>query len=254
MRANRNAYRVIDDDNADTAENLSASSPSLMVEETGVENNVLEDADIVLKNEEIHLRRCIISNESLPKSKLLRLVLSPENILTPDVTEKLPGRSIWLNPNPDILALADKQLIKKAQKIYQTKVDMALPLAPFVTQALQRQIMQLLSLMRRAGQVLQGKDKITIWLKNAKNTHKKAFLLAMRPISSLQDGQKIIRLAQTCNVEIIEGLPEQVACDSFNRANVSFLLTIDGGLMQKLLPLINKYLLVNEADSKQVIK
>ncbi len=241
MRANRNAYRVIDDENIDArnnADNNAALLPSSMLEDT------------VLENETAHLRRCIISNQSLPKSSLLRLVLSPENILTPDVTEKLPGRSIWIVPHPDILALADKQLIKKAQKIYQTKVDMATPLAPFVTKALQRHITQLLSLMRRAGQVLQGKDKITIWLKNTKNNHKKAFLLAMKPISSLQDGQKIIKLAQTSNIEIIEGLPEQIACDSFNRANVSFLLTIDGGLMQKLLPLINKYLLVNEVDKK----
>ena len=246
MRANRNAYRVIDDENADALKdidgNLSALLPSPVLENT------------MLANEEAHLRRCIISNQSLPKSSLLRLVLSPDNILTPDVSEKLPGRSIWIAPNADILALADKQLIKKAQKIYQTKVDMATPLAPFVTKALQHHITQLLSLMRRAGQVLQGKDKITIWLKNTKNNHKKAFLLAMKPISSLHDGQKIIKLAQICNVEIIEGLPEQIACDSFNRANVSFLLTIDGGLMQKLLPLINKYLLVTEADNKQVIK
>ncbi len=239
MRANRNAYRVVDDGNADSNDNLSAAASPM------VENNVLEEA---------HLRRCIISNQSLPKSKLLRLVLSPDNILTPDVAEKLPGRSIWIAPNPDILALADKQLIKKAQKIYQTKVDMPTPLASVFTQALLRQITQTLSLMRRAGQALQGKDKITIWLQNAKNTHKKAFLLAMKPISALQDGQKIIRLAESSNVEVIENLPEQIGCDSFNRANVSFLLTVDGGLMQKLLPLINKYLLVNEADNKQVMK
>ncbi|MCH9852017.1 MAG: DUF448 domain-containing protein [Alphaproteobacteria bacterium] len=235
MRANRNAYHVID--NGVAADDVMPAAPSAFA----------------LADKDENLRRCIISNQSLPKSSLLRLVLSPENILTPDITEKLPGRSIWITPNAHILALADKQLVKKAQKIYQTKVSIASPLAPFITKALQYHITQLLSLMRRAGQVLQGKDKITIWLKNKKNSDKKAFLLAMKPISSLHDGQKIIKLAQTSNIEIIEGLPEQIACDSFNRANVSFLLAIDGGLMRKLQPLINKYLLMNDADNEHIV-
>ena len=51
-------------------------------------------------------RRCIARQESLPKEQMIRFVLSPDNVVTPDVSGRLPGRGIWVS--------ADKKSLKKA--------------------------------------------------------------------------------------------------------------------------------------------
>ena len=51
-------------------------------------------------------RRCIALMESLPKERMIRFVLSPDHVVTPDIAERLPGRGIWVS--------ADRKALKKA--------------------------------------------------------------------------------------------------------------------------------------------
>ncbi len=206
----------------------------------------LQESENQIFENQILMRRCIISNQPAPQSVMIRFALSPDDMLTPDIAQKLPGRGIWLIPTPEHILMAEKGqlLIKKAQKIYQTKVHLKEDLQANIATALLHHITQTLSLMRRAGQAIQGMDKIKTLLKNKNFNDKKAMLLMMKPISSLQAGQKIITLAKEQHVSVISGLPERIACDSFNRENAPFVLIMGGGLAERLLPYIDKYLLM----------
>ncbi len=66
-------------------------------------------------------RRCIVSGETAPKHGLLRFVVGPENVIVPDLGERLPGRGIWVSADRDALQKAgDKKLFTRAAKMQVT--------------------------------------------------------------------------------------------------------------------------------------
>ena len=61
-----------------------------------------------MHNHKIPLRKCIITNEQLPKKELIRVVKNKENVVNVDLTGKLNGRGAYLK--------RDKKIIEKAIK------------------------------------------------------------------------------------------------------------------------------------------
>ena len=51
-------------------------------------------------------RRCIATRQRKHRNGMLRFVLGPENVVVPDLAEKLPGRGLWVS--------ADKAALEKA--------------------------------------------------------------------------------------------------------------------------------------------
>ena len=54
------------------------------------------------------LRKCVVTNEQLPKKELIRVVKSKENVVSVDLTGKANGRGAYLK--------RDKAVIEKAMK------------------------------------------------------------------------------------------------------------------------------------------
>src|SRR3546814_3238299 len=52
------------------------------------------------------IRRCILSGEREERDRLIRLALSPEGIVLPDVAARAPGRGAWLSPDRTALESA----------------------------------------------------------------------------------------------------------------------------------------------------
>lgn len=61
-----------------------------------------------MKKNKIPLRKCVISNEKLPKKELIRVVKNKEGLVSVDLTGKLNGHGAYLK--------RDKKIILKAQK------------------------------------------------------------------------------------------------------------------------------------------
>lgn len=61
-----------------------------------------------MKTRKIPLRKCVITNERLPKQELIRVVKNKEGLVSVDITGKLNGRGAYLK--------RDKTVILKAQK------------------------------------------------------------------------------------------------------------------------------------------
>ncbi len=108
------------------------------------------------------LRRCIASGESKPPSQLLRFVVGPDRSIVPDLAGKLPGRGLWLSPRRDMIDKAcSRNLFARAAK---SAVHVPEDLAALVERLLDSRCLELISLAKRAGQLVAGHDKVRSWL------------------------------------------------------------------------------------------
>ena len=61
-----------------------------------------------MKKHKIPLRKCIISNEKLPKKELIRVVKNKEGIVTVDLSGKSNGRGAYLKRSEAVILKAQK--------------------------------------------------------------------------------------------------------------------------------------------------
>lgn len=107
-------------------------------------------------------RRCIVTRETEVKSGLVRFVVGPDNLVIPDVLEKLPGRGMWVSASRKAIDEAVKKgLFARAAKA-PAKADPAL--ADQVEGILVRRVVDMLSMGRKAGRAVAGLEKVKTWL------------------------------------------------------------------------------------------
>ncbi|WP_422863663.1 RNA-binding protein [Endosaccharibacter trunci] len=119
-------------------------------------------ADGVAEPETGPLRRCIVTRERLPKERMIRFVLSPDRVLTPDLGARLPGRGIWLSANGDVLETARTRGAFARAARGQVTIPQDLP--ALLQAGLLHRIADLLGLARRAGQTVCGYAKTREWI------------------------------------------------------------------------------------------
>ena len=62
-------------------------------------------------------RKCVATGQVRPKDEMVRFVVGPKGVITPDVRGKLPGRGIWVLARSDALEKAAvKGLFARAAK------------------------------------------------------------------------------------------------------------------------------------------
>lgn len=111
-------------------------------------------------------RRCIVTGDVQPKSGLIRFVVSPEGVVVPDLSEKLPGRGIWVSASRAAIdKAATKGLFARAAK---APVTVPAGLADLVEAAQARRVVDLVSLARKAGVAVAGFEKVKGWLADGK--------------------------------------------------------------------------------------
>ena len=108
-------------------------------------------------------RRCIATGETRGEADLVRFVLSPDGVVTPDVAARLPGRGAW--------ASADRAAVERAVKkglfsrAFQTRASAPDDLAGQVEALLEARALSALGLARRAGKLAAGFDAARLALK-----------------------------------------------------------------------------------------
>ncbi|CUW46051.1 MULTISPECIES: RNA-binding protein [Novacetimonas] len=108
------------------------------------------------------LRRCAVTRERLPRETMVRFVISPDRIVTPDLSARLPGRGIWLSARRDVLETA--QTRGAFARAARGQVVIPPDLAHLIEDGLERRMMDVLGLARRAGQVVCGFAKVREWV------------------------------------------------------------------------------------------
>ena len=112
------------------------------------------------------LRRCIVTRESLPTSRLVRFVVAPDDAVVADVRGKLPGRGLWTTARRDIVDRAVAgNLFAKAARGRAIADD---GLSDRVEALLRDRCIELIGMARRAGQAVTGYEKVRAVLRGGK--------------------------------------------------------------------------------------
>ena len=121
-------------------------------------------------------RTCILSRRTAPSEQLIRLALSPDAEVAPDVRARAPGRGAWLGVTRAELdeATAKGKLKAALQRAFKTNaVSVPTDLGARTEAALRQAALDRLGMEARAGNLINGADKV----ENAARSGKVALLI-----------------------------------------------------------------------------
>ncbi len=108
-------------------------------------------------------RTCILTRRKATKDELIRLALSPDGEVAPDVRARAPGRGAWIGvARPELDAANAKGKLKAAlQRAFKSN-DVRVPedLGERTAQALRQAALDRLGMEARAGNLINGADKV----------------------------------------------------------------------------------------------
>jgi hypothetical protein len=103
-------------------------------------------------------RRCIATSETCDKSQLIRFVLSPDGVVTPDLKERLGGRGVWVSNQRAVLEDALRRSL--FARAFRAPVKVPDDLAGQIERLLLARCIQQISLARKAGGAVCGYEKV----------------------------------------------------------------------------------------------
>jgi predicted RNA-binding protein YlxR (DUF448 family) len=110
-------------------------------------------------------RTCILTREAAPRETLIRLALSPDGAVLPDVRAKAPGRGAWIGVDRAALdkAIANGKLKAALARAFKSgDLSIAADLGQRIAEALRQQTLDRLGLEARAGNLITGTEKIEV--------------------------------------------------------------------------------------------
>jgi uncharacterized protein len=103
-------------------------------------------------------RRDIVSGEVMDEARLVRFVLGPDAVVTPDLARKLPGRGVWVAATrAAVEAAARKGGFARA---FKTKAAAPPDLADQVERLLAQRLLAGLGLAKKASELTLGFEKV----------------------------------------------------------------------------------------------
>jgi predicted RNA-binding protein YlxR (DUF448 family) len=107
-------------------------------------------------------RKCLATGEAQPKSGLVRFVMGPEAQVVPDISDKLPGRGVYVAAQREALEQAVKK--KLFARGFKAQVTVPEGLVDEVERQILRRMVDLISLARKSGDAVSGYEKVKDWL------------------------------------------------------------------------------------------
>ena len=108
-------------------------------------------------------RTCILSRRTASREELIRLALSPDGDVAPDVRARAPGRGAWIGVSrADLDTASTKGKLKGAlQRAFKTN-DVKVPddLGDRIAAALRQAALDRLGMEARSGNLINGSDKV----------------------------------------------------------------------------------------------
>ena len=103
-------------------------------------------------------RTCLVTRKTGSPDKMVRFVLSPDNIVTPDVNAKLPGRGVWVTAKKSLVAEAvQKNLFQRG---FKTQCLCPSDLSEQVEKFLRMFTLGTLGMARASGAAVTGFSKV----------------------------------------------------------------------------------------------
>ena len=176
-------------------------------------------------------RRCIVSGEVVPDSRLVRFVAAPDGQVVPDVAAKLPGRGLWVTATRKAVTQAvEKKLFARAAK---ANVTADAGLADRTEKALVTRMLGDLGIARRSGSLVLGFDNVLRQLGGSKPPK-----LLIEAFDGASDGKrKLYAAAHRVGLDcvVIETLTSAELGLALGRENVIHAAVQRGGLADRLM-------------------
>ncbi|WP_286830032.1 MULTISPECIES: RNA-binding protein [Kordiimonas] len=181
-------------------------------------------------------RRCILTMQPASEDTLIRLVMSPDGTLVPDVAARLPGRGMWVTADRAMIdqAVESGQLAKAASRSLKAQVQKsAVPgdLGETIDRLLERRCLDRMGLEQRAGHLVTGFDKIKAAL-TKKGTGKPALLVTAT--DGAEDGRRKIKAAVGAKVPEVAVFDREALSNALGRDNVVHVLLMQSGGTDRL--------------------
>lgn len=158
---------------------------------------------------------------------MVRFVLSPDNVIVPDVAERLPGRGVWVTATKDALETAvRKQVFSRGFK-QTVKADAALPAQ--VERLLRERVLHWLALANKSGEAILGFTKVEAALKEGSPA-----LLFLASDAGPSDSQKIQSLGGRRGIEICHLLSREELARPFGRDDTVHIALLPGGIVHQM--------------------
>lgn len=176
-------------------------------------------------------RKCLVTGKVATKETLIRFVIGPDGMVTPDIDEKLPGRGLWLSANRDVLntACAKNTFARAARK----RVVVPTDLTARVEALLSARCLNLIGLARRSGGVIAGFEKV----KSLLSKQGVGILLAAR--DGADDGRKKIK-AMAPETPLVSLFTSAELGGALGRETVVHAVVLPGKMARRLLNLCGK--------------
>ncbi len=181
-------------------------------------------------------RRCILTMQPASEDTLVRLMVSPDGTLVPDVAARLPGRGMWITADRAMIdqAVESGQLAKAASRSLKAQVQKsAVPqdLGATIDRLLERRCLDRMGLEQRAGHLVTGFDKIKAAL-TKKGTGKPALLVTAT--DGAEDGRRKIKAAVGTDVPEVAIFDREALSGALGRENVVHVLLMESGGTDRL--------------------
>jgi predicted RNA-binding protein YlxR (DUF448 family) len=179
--------------------------------------------NLKLKNNQ--MRKCIVTGYRTNKNELIRFVVSPEKVLVADLKNKLPGRGIWVKATREILekAIVGNMFSKSAKE----KINVEPDLINNIENQIRKQILNQISLARKAGVAIFGFEKVRSAL-----TKQTKFLLIQAYDGSMKELARLSgRIEKRNIISCLNGLELGLA---FGRDTVIHCVILNSGFIEKI--------------------
>ena len=175
-------------------------------------------------------RRCIVTGDVMPDSRLIRFVAAPDGQVVPDVAAKLPGRGLWVTATRKAVTQAvEKKLFARAAK---ANVTATADLAERTEKALVTRMLGDLGIARRSGQLVLGFDNVLRALEGPKPPK-----VLIEAFDGAKDGKRKLYAAAhrlELNCAVIESLTSAELGLALGRENVIHAAIQPGGFAERL--------------------
>ena len=151
-------------------------------------------------------RRCLASGETRDPVNMVRFVLDPEGVVTPDIQGKLPGRGVWVSSDRKSLEKVIAQ--KSFARGFKGKAKVKGDLVSLTEQLLVRRVLGLITMARKASLIAMGNDQVQAMAREA------SIAFRIEASDGSEDGRSKIRtLAKAINREL--ELPDPIVIGCF---------------------------------------
>lgn len=191
-------------------------------------------------------RKCVLTGAKIDRADLIRLVLSPDNQVLPDVRAKAPGRGAWIGVDKAALvaALGSGKLRGALGRAFrQRELSIADELPDQIESQLERAALDRLGLEARAGTLVTGGERIDA----AARSGKVALLLHANDAG--EDGNRkldqALRVGSDAEGTGLKGLviaaPRTILSSALGRENVVHIAVTDPGAAKRVGDMLSRW-------------